>query len=471
MKLSPKVITLVLGVLIISMGLITVPLYWYSRNALEEELGAQLERIVRIISRNVDPELLRTLTLEPELANIRQRFEQHLEEFAVPGVEGLTLYDLTGEILAEYSTEALELAQISEALPGFLALKQDDEPVVSEIYQLNGGRYFKAAAISLENAKGTDAILVIWAGAGYMSVIEQMTGSLLWIMLGAIFIAVSLTLVFSRSLIKPVKALSDYTRSIQASINSEPVQLERLDEFGDLNRSLVEMHLEIRQQEEAARQLLSGIAHEIKNPLGGMEIYSELLQEELAGDPSDDRFTEHQQYLAKIRAELQHLKQIVEEYLDYARPLKSIIETVMISDIVKDVRLLVKPELDSLDQHLDLEGDAELQSDRSKLHRVFFNLVQNGLQASGESGSVTIKIDSEQDNIQMDFCDTGAGVPEADQKRIFEPYFSTSERGFGLGLTIVQNIVTELGGTILVHNSDETGTTFRLRLPKQIDEV
>ena len=467
MKLSPKVIMLVLGVLVVSMSLLSIPLYWYSRVALEEELGDQLKRINRIMATTLDKNLVSMLATEPGLVSVRQDIEASLSTLAVPGIEGLTLYKQDGTILAQDKHLKQNIAELSPALPTLLSLKNDEDPVVSEIYKLGQNRYVKAAAIPIRTNQGSQVILVVWAGANYMAVINQMAGSLLWIMLASFVIAIAMTLVFSRSLIKPVRALSGYARAIQTNINSEPVELQRSDEFGDLNQSLIDMHRDIQKQEESARQLLAGIAHEIKNPLGGMEIYSGLLSQELSQLPPDAKFEAYKSYLEKITEELHHLKRIVQEYLDYARPLKSIIETLSIRDIYTDISIILQPELTALNQTITLAGDAEIRADRSKLHRVFLNLIRNGLEASGENGQSIIQIHDGSNALEIDFVDTGTGIPEADRERIFEPYFSTRDRGFGLGLSIVQSIVSELGGTIVVQNSVVEGTVFRMTLPRK----
>jgi len=449
------------------MSLLSIPLYWYSRVALEEELGDQLKRINRIMATTLDQELISMLSVEPGLVSVRQQLEASLAQLAVPGIEGLTLYKQDGTILAQDRQLRQNIAELSPALPNLLSLKNDAEPVVSEIYRLDGDKYVKASAIPVRTNQGSQVILVVWVGANYMAVINQMAGSLLWIMLASFLIAIAMTLVFSRSLIKPVRALSSYARSIQININSEPVELHRTDEFGDLNQSLIDMHRDIQKQEESARQLLAGIAHEIKNPLGGMEIYSGLLSEELSQLPADTKFEEYKSYLEKITEELHHLKRIVQEYLDYARPLKNVIETLSISEIYTDITQILQPELSTHHQRIQLEGDADIQADRSKLQRVFLNLIRNGLEASGEMGQINIQIHDSPGSLGIDFIDTGTGIPKEDRERIFEPYYSTRDRGFGLGLSIVQSIVVELGGTIVVQKSDAEGTVFRMNLPRK----
>lgn len=467
MKLSPKIILLVLGVLLISMSLLSVPLYWYTRVVLEDALGDQLKRISHLVSVSLDQNLVSTLVQEPQLTNVRRLLEEDLSRFAAAGIDGLTLYRNDGSILAQDRQSKGQLTQLTSALPGLLSLNADQNVAVSEIYQLENGRHVKAAALPLHASPTEDVILVIWAGASYMTIIQQMTGSLFWIILVSILIAISLTLVFSRSLIKPVRQLSAYARSIQTSLNTHPVDLERKDEFGDLNRSLMEMHAEIRRQEESARQLLAGIAHEIKNPLGGMEIYSGLLRDELGALPDHEKVGELGDYLSKITRELHHLEQIVQEYLDYARPLKSVIESVAIREVYENIIALLEPQLKTADQTVILSGEAHIQADRSKLQRVFLNLIKNGLEASAEGGQVRIEIKEIGNQISIAFHDKGTGIPETDWERIFEPYFSTRDRGFGLGLAIVQSIVHEMDGTILVQSSSPEGTVIQLILPRK----
>lgn len=466
MKLTPKVNLLVLVVLLISMSMLSIPVYWYTRVALEDSLGDQLIRMSHVVGQNLDQEVLQTLSLEPELSGLRNQFEATLQKFSTEGIIGMTLYRRDGTILAQGRQTSQDLASLSQALPGLLTLGADGQASVSEIYQMAHGSYVKAVALPLNAGADQDVILVIWAGADFMDVINQMQGSLLWIFLASILIAIAMTSIFSRSLIRPVRALSRYAGAIPSNLNSTPVNLWRSDEFGDLNQSLMEMHEEIRKQEETARQLLAGIAHEIKNPLGGMALYAGLLKDELAQLP-DGKAGETGPYLEKISAELHHLNRIVQEYLDYARPLKSVIETIRIQEVFDDIRALLAPEMKGLNQTIQLQGDATFLTDRSKLHRVFLNLVQNGLTAAGSGGRIQIEVLEHPTSLELRFKDNGPGIPETDRERVFEPYFSTTDRGYGLGLSIVQSILSELGGTILVQKSDASGTVFVATLPRE----
>ena len=457
MKLRPKVLSLVLGILIISIALLSIPLYWYTRSALEDEMNKRLLTVCNIAANNLNKDLLNILIQEPSLSTVKETLEAELSRFITDQVDGIAIYGKGGIQLAGERKRETDHPQISVLLQTLSEMEAETKSSVSEIYQLSGGEYFKAAALTIPTPQGSPAVLVAWGGAEFMTVIDQMVGSIFWIVLISVVVGASLAIVFSQSLIRPVRALSDYARSIQKNIYSDQVDLGRDDELGDLNRSLSEMHTEIQQHEQSTKQLLSGIAHEIKNPLGGIEIYSGLLKEELP--------KEHQSYLGKITGELHHLKQILLEYLDYARPAKSDLKTLPVESVFEDAYRILLPEIKQKKIKYGLSGHGDVLGDESKLRRVFVNLLKNSLEAVNEEGSIRIIIQSENSRVRVEVSDDGAGISEDDIDNIFQPYFTTQDKGYGLGLTIARNIIDEMNGTIIVESEVGKGTKFTVELP------
>ena len=308
--------------------------------------------------------------------------------------------------------------------------------------------------------------LLVCRGTDFMSEIDQITGIVFWIILITVGIAMGLAVIFSQSLLSPVKKLSEYTKLIKKNIYTDTVTLNRKDEFGDLSQSLSEMHTEIKQNEQTMKQLLSGIAHEIKNPLGGMEIYSGLLQEELAKSNGNSTSDESLNFLGKITQEIQHLKQVVLEYLDYAKPLKSDLKPIHIESLIEDIYRILLPEMRQKKISYTLSGQGEVLADESKLRRVFLNLLKNSLEAVDEKGTIKVEIKNENSTTIIDVTDNGIGIPEDNMSQIFQPYFTTRDKGYGLGLTIAKNIIDELNGTIIVKSQKGKTTTFTIELPE-----
>jgi len=467
MKLRPRILSLVIGILVVSFLALSIPLYWYIRSALENELDKRLLSTAEITASQLRKDLLVNLAREPALATVRSMLEKDLSTFLVGEIEGIAVYSEGGTELAMWSVNRSDQPDMGVFLQTFLSLQSPVDREVSELYQLSQGEYFKAAAVLIEDGTDSPLFLVVWGGADFMTVIDQIVGSIFWIVLVSIIVSVSLVIVFSRSLIRPVMELSAYTKAIQKNIHSKPMDLGRKDEFGDLNRALAEMHTEIRQHEESMKQLLSGIAHEIKNPLGGMEIYTGLLDEALSQGPNDGDMAERRSYLEKVTRELRHLKQIVLEYLDYAKPLKGHLEPLQVEVILEDILLILQPEIKQKDVAYHLSGQGVLLGDESKLRRVFVNLLKNSLEAVRQNGVIRLHIENRAELVSVEVADNGCGIPEADIENIYNPYFTTHEKGYGLGLTIVKNIIDEMNGTILVESIAGQGTKFTLRFPKK----
>ncbi len=453
MKLLPRILLLVVTLLLVVMTSLSVPLYWYTRSALEDELDMHLLTTLELVAVNLKTELIALLVTEPELRSVKQAVEANLNEQVVSRIEALAIYNKEGFRLAYTGRLPQDQARM------LLSFSKTGQGKVSEIYQTPDGGYLKAALLSITLKKGESIFLVIWGGAGFMSVIDQMLGSLLWITLLALVAGVGLAIIFSRSLIRPVTKLTGYTAAIRHNIYSKPQDLGRRDEFGVLNSALMEMHREIQENEQRNKELLSGIAHEIKNPLGGIEIYTGLLEEELKDNP------EHREYLNKIMTELQNLKRIILEYLDYARPPKSNIKPQKIDTIVTDAARLLAPEMEQKNIRFKLEGTGTISGDESKLRRVLVNLLKNSLEAMAEGGIIRITIDDRDSDLVMKISDDGEGIDPELQERIFQPHFSTRDRGYGLGLAIVRNIIDEMHGTIVVKSVVGQGTDFVLTFP------
>ncbi|MFB0515335.1 MAG: ATP-binding protein [Candidatus Neomarinimicrobiota bacterium] len=467
MKLRPRILTLVIGILIVSFLALSIPLYWYTRSALEDEMDKRLLSTARIAAGQLSGDLLLSLTREPALSAVRLALEQELASFLVDGIEGIAIYSQQGDELARQSQMKSDHPQVSVLLQNFSRIGSNVESAVSEIYQFPEGGYFKAAAIAIDTGMSPPPILVVWGGADFMTVIDQIVGSIFWIVLVSILVAVSLAIVFSRSLVRPVMQLSDYTKAIQKNIYSGTVDLGRTDELGDLNRALSEMHTEIREHEQSMKQLLSGIAHEIKNPLGGIEIYTGLLEEAFSDEAYGEDAVEHRSYLEKVARELRHLKQIVLEYLDYARPLRSHLEPLAVEAIFEDIQRILHPEMRQKQVQYSLSGKGVVLGDESKLRRVFLNLLKNSLEAVNEKGTISINIESQDGLVSVEVSDDGVGIPETDLANIFNPYFTTQDKGYGLGLAIVKSIIDEMNGTILVKSEVGKGTKFTLSLPQR----
>jgi signal transduction histidine kinase len=207
--------------------------------------------------------------------------------------------------------------------------------------------------------------------------------------------------------------------------------------------------------------MLAGIAHEVRNPLAGMTLFTGLLRDDL---PEHDERRDH---VDKIRRELGYLERVVNDFLDYARrpkpelgdvPCDSLFAEVAQLATTGDVTVEVEP-CDGLVAH----------ADRAQLRRAILNLAKNAVQAAtaaGHHGRGAVRLSARHQGNELELLvwNRGKEIPPATCERLFEPFFTTREKGTGLGLAFVREISADHGGRIEVASAGGE-TTFTLVLP------
>jgi two-component system nitrogen regulation sensor histidine kinase GlnL len=221
-----------------------------------------------------------------------------------------------------------------------------------------------------------------------------------------------------------------------------------------------------------------GLAHEIRNPLGGIKGAAQLLRGQLA-DPELVRCTD------VIVREVERLDGLVEQLRELGTPPRLLLEPLNIHRVLNDVLALERqaPAWGAVALHAAFDPSLPaVRGDRAQLTQVFLNLVKNALEALGGRGElhVTTRLDARfhlrrrtgrSRFIVVSVEDTGPGVSEDDQPHLFAPFFTTKRTGTGLGLTVCHRIVSQHGGTILYEPRAAGGACFRVTLPASEDRV
>ncbi len=229
----------------------------------------------------------------------------------------------------------------------------------------------------------------------------------------------------------------------------------------------------------ALGRLMAGVAHEVKNPLNAMTIHLELLRQKLsaarqfvsvgAGDittPAPD-VTKH---VDVIGNEIQRLDQVVNGFLKFARPEELKLQPVQLSTVISDVCTTIAPEADRMNVavKLDCPRDLpEINADPSMLRQALLNLALNACQAMPTGGMLRLTCRAAaRRRVEIDVEDTGIGIAPEHLQKIFDLYFTTKEKGSGIGLSMVYRIVQLHDGDVEVQSTPGHGTRFRLVFPQ-----
>lgn len=246
------------------------------------------------------------------------------------------------------------------------------------------------------------------------------------------------------------------------------VSHERLEgELVRLREQLEQKNRELERRERLAAlgEMAAGIAHEIRNPLGGIQLYASTLAAEVADRPAAADL------VRKISTGVKGLNSLVSDMLAFTRDLNLTRRDEELSEIVMGSLELAAAALLEQDVRVRVHGSVEgkrIHADRRLLERVLLNLILNGAEAIGEAGikegQIEIRAAAAGKKMEVLIEDNGPGIPTEVLERIFDPFFTTKHTGTGLGLAIVHRIIEAHGGQIIAENrpKPERGARFRI---------
>lgn len=226
--------------------------------------------------------------------------------------------------------------------------------------------------------------------------------------------------------------------------------------FTDLTHlKALEAQMELRSRLSSLGEISAGIAHELRNPMAVIAGYTQLLSKksDQSLKPTVDAITK----------EINVMNRIISDFLSFAKPAELAISDVDLKKIIENCIVILVSGRNNIKTHFDIEKLPIIKGDEILLRQAFTNLIQNAVEAMPAGGDLMIK-SSTGDFLEVTLSDTGPGISGNLVDKIFLPFFTTKDRGTGLGLSLVQKIIVSHGGTISVDGSDR-GAIFRIRLP------
>lgn len=311
-------------------------------------------------------------------------------------------------------------------------------------------------------------------------------------------LSVALGQILSRIIVRPLKLIEDSMAAIadgkfeKIYINSKDREIYSLTNA--INKMLRELELRQRhliQSEKLASlgTLLSGVAHELNNPLSNISSSCQILMEEI--EEADIKYKG--ELLSQINEQTDRARNIVHSLLEFSRDKKFKKETLPLKRLFEETIRFVRGQIPAnVEITLNVPDDMVILADKQRIQQAFLNLIKNAMEAVGNEGAISIrakrhsavdkaedkaeiynylkysgKCTIEDDTIDIEIRDTGTGIPSEILPKIFDPFFTTKDvgKGSGLGLFIVHEIIEEHDGCIAVDSAAGKGTTFFISLP------
>jgi signal transduction histidine kinase len=315
----------------------------------------------------------------------------------------------------------------------------------SPLFEGQDGRFYKYGFKRLEQS---DAMLTVLMRADYLAPLSQLRRTLLLGSVGTAILAAIIAAMLATNIVRPLERLSRGALRIQRGRWNESVSVERGDELGRLSRAMERMRVGIIQRDEQLRLMLAQVAHEIRNPLGGLELFATAALE--AGDPS-----ERVRLLGRVRSEVEALNDIINDFLTFSRPLHPQVRVHDIRGPLREAAELTELQLEEGGGALTVQLPGEplmARADPDHVKRAILNLLQN----AGQAGT-RVWMDAWWKNGEavVSIRDDGPGVSGEVGDRIFDAFVTDKEQGAGLGLAIVKRVLETNGARVVLVNPNE----------------
>lgn len=262
----------------------------------------------------------------------------------------------------------------------------------------------------------------------------------------------------AQTLSKPIDKLVLFSAELESGKFNAQIPPNIKGELLILAKAMDKMREGLSNTQKEKEKMLAQIAHEIQNPLGGIELLTGLVKEDLEND------SKNKVYLEKISREITGLKSLITAYLNFSRPRKPEPKDVLLTKIFEESLELLQNKVQIKNPNLKLEIKAEkIYFDEQQLRQVLINLLSNSLDSIAKQGKIKILTKKDKEATKIEISDDGIGISELDSTKIFEPFFTTKTNGTGLGLAIAKKICLENNAEISAF-SNVKGCTFTIKV-------
>jgi two-component system OmpR family sensor kinase len=461
--------TVLIGMVFLAGGWI---LFYYVKNSLNEELSKRILGVSEIVAATTPPSYLKKIQPGDEhsalynhvltlLKKIKEK--SHANDIFIFDHENRIIVDSDEEVPIGNSYVFLKLDQseLEEVWKG--------SPSSSVLYKGKDGKFYKSGYAPIQDDEGRIfAVAGVEAGAEFLEVLTHFKKNIL---LPAFLVFVSIILVswlISRSIINPIKQLVSAMDRLKKEHTYAKVPVTTQDEIGFLSGRFNDMIDNIREKDALLKERLSTlqrmsatVAHEIRNPLGAIELNAEFLQRKMP-DEKTKAITQ------TIIEEVKNLNKIVTDFLTFSKQPRIDKKPVSLAPLLQKTLNTAS----AAHKEIPIKGEILVPADfplidldENEFRKALLNIVLNGIEAMPEGGKLSITATRRDNQCSILISDTGHGIPESARPKIFNPFFTTRENGTGLGLAIAHKIIEGHLGTLSFQSELDKGTDFLITIP------
>ena len=402
---------------------------------------------------------------------------------------------LSGQESSEVENETEEVANVYQ---GRIILVNKDLKVVRDTYNIENGKTMVSTEVikcfsddsgMYVNNLGdymqltmpivdpisnetTGAIIISYSTKNIQSISKAVTRKVIFAICAIVLIIMLISFGYSIFLTTPLNKLTDSINEISKGNMAVKLDMHGYSELHKITDSFNKMIEVIQNQENSRQEFVSNVSHELKTPLASMKVLSDsLLSQE--GMPEEI----YREFLGDITTEIERMTQIINDLLSMVKldqnAAKIIISNISINELIEQLLKRLRPIAAERNIELIFESFRPVIADVDELKfaSVATNLVENAIKYNNTDGTVTASLNSDHQYFYLKVTDTGIGISEENQDRVFERFFrvdkarSRETGGTGLGLAITKEIVMKHHGSIKIHSKEGEGTTFTVRIP------
>jgi len=444
----------------------TLLLYSYAEKILIREIERQTIELTKAIQIGVEEVTTLGETDEARLA-------KYLKELNAKGIKEISIISNADEIVA--SSNPLKIGEPIAHKKKELIIKAElGDPVSEE------GRTYNVIMPIIAGDTQYGYIHLQVNKDDFTEIIKMNTFKRIAATIIVFFIGIIMAFILSEHYAKPIQKAVEAAKRVAAGDLNQTLNVKNRDEIGELSESFNYMISKLRENriiEERLReaeylsglgQLSRSIAHEIRNPLNFINLSIGHISEKYRPDETDKQ-KKFDNLIDGMKQEIQRLNKLINDFLDYGKPLRLDKQRIRVEYIVEDILSLVwaKAEAEGITIIKEFSAETEVSADPDLLKSCILNIISNAFHAMENTQEKILRIKTylSNDNFILSITDSGIGVAEEDISKIFEPFFSTRQSGLGLGLPMTQRVIEEHSGKVEFNSTLGRGSEVKLILP------